>query len=162
MTDLQTISSYSGLLGVILATVAFATYLIGMDGRIDDLKKAVKDFEGSTMSKFVEREWCDVSKARKLDTIYQNDRGLPIELAVSVVSNQGHNQCRLVITVNDRSVLHQADHNKSATNYCAAALTIPPNSQYYVDLLSHTGDSQYIDSWWELKPSCDLTIDSAK
>ena len=161
MTDLQTISSYSGLFGVILAAIGFTTYLIGMDGRIGDLEEQVKKFKDSTMSKFVEREWCEVKNLRNLDEPYQNDTGLPIELAVSVGPYEKEYQCRLVISIKGAPVLYQSDENTFGAKYCAAALTIPPGAQYKVDLASPSGKSQFIASWWELKPSCDQTIDSA-
>lgn len=153
---LRSFSGPASLVVVVAAVVTSVWYFADLERRVHVAEKGIEDIRGSTMASYINRKWCDVGHARRLNETYTNATKLPIELAVSVGPERGVNTCRLEVYINGARVLYQQDNNSNTAKICGAAMTVPPNAQYRVLPFTHNGRGRLV-SWWELRPSCPTT-----
>lgn len=162
MKYLPWIGALAALVVIVGAIVTTTSYFNEIDERVTKNEKQISKLSSSSMTVYMKRKWCDMRGERKLGENYRNKTGLPIELAVSIRPPHGRNDCRLAVYVNSASVLYQANRNTdSQSKYCGAAITIPPENTYRIDPDTIDSVGQRIESWWELRPSCDVRASAA-
>jgi len=115
--------------------------------------KMQRDLLTQRMNKLDARVWRNVRSSRRLGSEYTNNRGYPIEVAITAGgggSGQNSNSCDARILVNNQLVGFSKDNMRDFARLCNVYATIPPNAVYQAEAKSYPTETGRLIVWQEL------------